>query len=76
MRFKMFIALMTAFCILFAASLSFGAAEGKTSGQPSAFLPSDKYEFSPVLEGNYVTHEFSIQNKGTGPLKIKKVTAG
>ena len=40
---------------------------------PAVFLPATRYEFDPVLEGQEVTHDFVIQNKGDGPLKVKKV---
>lgn len=44
--------------------------------QPSAFFPTTRYEFSPVLDGTKVVHDFIIQNKGSAPLKIEKVRTG
>ncbi len=43
---------------------------------PLAFLPESEYEFSPVLEGTTVTHDFIIQNKGDAELKINRVKTG
>ncbi len=41
--------------------------------QPSVHLPAVRYEFAPVLEGQEVTHNFVIQNKGNALLKVQKV---
>ena len=41
--------------------------------QPLAFLPIDRYQFDPVVEGQEVTHAFVVQNKGTASLEIQKV---
>ncbi len=43
---------------------------------PSAFLLSDKIDIPSVIEGDDVRHTFIIQNRGTAPLKIKKVKTG
>ena len=40
---------------------------------PAVYLPVFRYEFDPVLEGQEVTHDFVIQNKGDAPLKVQKV---
>jgi len=40
---------------------------------PAAYLPAVRYEFAPVLEGQEVTHNFVIQNKGNALLKVQKV---
>ena len=40
---------------------------------PSAYLPTARYEFTPVVEGQEVTHNFVIQNKGTAPLEVQRV---
>ena len=49
-----------------------------TQDQPhaSAFFPETSYEFTPVLDGAKVVHEFVIQNKGTTILKVEKVKTG
>lgn len=77
MRFKSFTAVIAAFCVLFSASVSLGTETvPEIQNVPAAFLPSDKYEFPSVVEGVDVIHNFIIQNKGTAPLKIEKVSAG
>jgi hypothetical protein len=40
---------------------------------PSAHFPQTGYEFSAVVEGQKITHDFVIQNKGTAPLHVQKV---
>jgi hypothetical protein len=42
----------------------------------SAFLPVAKWEFTPVVDGKAVIHDFVIQNKGNAPLNISKVKTG
>lgn len=43
---------------------------------PSAFFPETTFEFTPVLDGSKVVHEFVIQNKGTETLKVERVKTG
>ena len=43
---------------------------------PAAFFPQTLYEFSPVLDGANVVHEFAVQNKGTETLNIERVKTG
>ena len=43
---------------------------------PSAFFPQTHHEFSPVLEGTEVVHDFVIQNKGTATLNVERVKTG
>ena len=40
---------------------------------PLAHLAAPRYEFAPVLEGQEVTHDFVIQNRGSAALEIQKV---
>ena len=40
---------------------------------PVAYLPVARYEFAPVVEGQEVSHNFVIQNKGTALLEVQKV---
>jgi hypothetical protein len=40
---------------------------------PLAYLPAARYEFTPVAEGQKVSHNFVIQNKGTAPLEVQRV---
>ena len=56
-------------------SITLGAQE-ESNGAPSIFVPQPTHTFDPVFEGNPVSQDFVIQNKGTGPLNVKKVTGG
>ncbi len=47
-----------------------------TLKSPLVFFPQPKFEFPEVLEGNKVTHDFVIMNKGTDILKVEKVKSG
>jgi hypothetical protein len=55
------------------AGVGFGAQE---DAGPVAFFPQTLYEFSPVLDGAKVVHEFVIQNKGSATLNIERVKTG
>jgi len=52
---------------------TFLRAEEVKHGQPSAYLPEKIHEFGPTLSGSKVVYGFSIQNRGTATLEIKKV---
>jgi len=43
---------------------------------PKLALKEREFDFGKVKEGSRITHEFIIQNKGTAPLEIKKVSPG
>ena len=49
---------------------------GETQRQPSVFVPAALYEFEPVPDGEKIVHVFAVQNRGTAPLEIKKVSPG
>ncbi len=55
------------------AAVGFGAQEDT---EPVAFFPQTLYEFSPVLDGAKVVHEFVVQNKGSATLNIERVKTG
>jgi hypothetical protein len=40
---------------------------------PWAYFPAARYEFPPVVEGQEVSHNFVVQNKGNVPLEVQKV---
>lgn len=44
--------------------------------EPAAFLPQAHYQFEPVVEGTKVVHDFVLQNQGTAPLEIIKLSSG
>ncbi|CAB5163785.1 hypothetical protein D3OALGB2SA_5606 [Olavius algarvensis associated proteobacterium Delta 3] len=52
------------------------AAESQTPNRPKAVAPEPRFEFSTVVEGTEVTHDFVIENHGTAPLNIAKVQTG
>ena len=58
--------------ILFAAT---GFGDQNDAG-PTAVFPQTQYEFSPVLDGAEVVHEFVVQNKGNATLSIERVKTG
>ena len=44
--------------------------------EPVAFYPETLYEFSSVLDGSEVVHDFVVQNKGLATLQIERVKTG
>ena len=73
MKFKALAVFLIALLLTLYAAVCFGAQE---QSSPSVAFPETSYEFSPVLDGAKVVHEFVIQNKGTAPLKVEKVKTG
>jgi hypothetical protein len=55
------------------AAVSFG---DQDDAGPVVFFPQTLYEFSPVLDGAKVVHEFVVQNKGSATLNIERVKTG
>jgi hypothetical protein len=47
-----------------------------TQGTPSGSITDPSYKFDPVIEGDVVTHEFTLSNTGTAPLEILKIDSG
>ena len=73
MRGKILAALTAALLLTVFAAVCVGATND--SG-PSVFFLQTRHEFSPVLYGTKVVHEFVIQNKGTAILKVERVKTG
>ncbi|MCP4627953.1 MAG: DUF1573 domain-containing protein [bacterium] len=73
MKLKTTAVLSVALLLTLFATVSMG-----TQDQPnaSAFFPETSHEFTPVLDGAKVVHEFVLQNKGTAMLKVEKVKTG
>ena len=65
LAFALFPALFAAVC--------FGA---QNDAAPAVFFPQTSHEFSPVLDGTKVEHDFVIQNKGTATLIVERVKTG
>ena len=54
---------------------------GSKTGQvnrtgPVAELPSPVFEFSPVIDGTEILHDFVIRNTGNAELRIKQIKTG
>ena len=73
MSCKGFFTLIVIIGLTLFAAVGFGAQE---DAEPVAFFPQTLYEFSPVLDGTKVVHEFVIQNKGSATLNIERVKTG
>ena len=73
MKLKNFI--IFALCMFYSMPVLSGA-EDISQNVPSAFLPADHYEFSAVLDGAKISHDYIIQNRGTASLLIEKVKTG
>ena len=73
MSCKELLALATAIGLILFAAAGFGA---QNDAGPAAVYPQTLYEFSPVLDGAEVVHEFVVQNKGTATLNIERVKTG
>jgi hypothetical protein len=74
MKFKVFL-VITCVCgmLLFSDVTNASDTASEPAKQPLAYFPEKLHKFAPVLEGVEVTHDFSIQNKGTLPLVVEKV---
>ena len=68
--------ILTALAITLALFLLLPGAMAQDDGGPAVFFPQTRYEFSPVLDGDKVVHEFVIQNKGTQTLNVQRVKTG
>jgi hypothetical protein len=58
------------------AGYSFGNQDDSDPSTPSVYFPETSYEFSPVLDGSKVVHDFVVQNKGSATLKVDRVKTG
>ncbi len=47
-----------------------------SQGTPRITLTEPGFQFEPVIEGDVVVHEFTIQNSGNAPLEILKIQTG
>ena len=91
MKYKSFIVVGVAFLIMiigcekgtatspsnFEESKIMSADTRETSAKtPSITAPENSYEFSTVVDGVKVTHDFIVYNKGDGDLEISRVKTG
>jgi hypothetical protein len=63
---------VTTVVFLFISSILFAAETAQTK-LPVAVVPELSYEFPPVVEGEAVLHDFTIQNRGEAVLNILDV---
>jgi hypothetical protein len=63
---------LTGFLFLF----SFNMVRAQETRAPKVGLVEDMFDFKEVLEGEIITHAFTIQNKGNETLKIQQVKPG
>jgi len=43
---------------------------------PRLVVSEEVYDFGEVKEGEHISHDFIVKNKGSVPLEIKKVSPG
>ena len=48
----------------------------KTGKKPLLVLSETAHEFEPVADGTVVRHDFIIQNRGEGPLYLRRINDG
>lgn len=58
--------------MLIFASLPAGAGQ-TAAGVPAMMVPEPVFQFSPLLEGQKVTHTFIVENRGNAVLNIPKI---
>ncbi len=77
--------LLSVLAVLWGATVVFGAssqaaeqtsADAGTTGTPVVVMTGLTYEFTPVVDGTEITHDFPIKNTGNGPLAIERVRTG
>ena len=73
MRLKISLVVATAIVLSLYAAACVGAQDDSVA---TVFFPQTRYEFSPVLDGSRVVHDFVIQNKGTATLNVERVETG
>ena len=73
MRCKTCLLAAVAILLIFSVAVCFAA---ENDAAPSVFFPETHFEFSAVLEGSMVVHEFVIQNKGNATLNVDRVKTG
>ncbi len=47
-----------------------------TQGTPGIDIADPGFQFDPAIEGDVITHEFTVRNTGTAPLEILKIQSG
>jgi len=75
MKKGVFTGLFCGISLLCGMVLSYGA-EAPAQATGTVSFPEPIYAFDPVFEGQPVSHDFVVQNKGTGVLDVKRVAGG
>lgn len=52
------------------------SADTSIQGIPRITIPDPSYQFDPAIEGDVITHEFTLVNSGNAPLEILKLKTG
>ncbi len=73
MKVKCILPVVLVCCLLFLVA-GFCWAGPETTGSPVAYFPEKTYIFDPVVEGTEIIHDYVLQNKGSEPLLVEKVT--
>ena len=61
---------------VFGPAAAWSAEKSDADTAPRIVAPEPTYQFSPVVDGATVEHDFVIENRGGAPLKISKVKTG
>jgi hypothetical protein len=73
---KRFFLLMISFLWILPLSADAAASSSVTQDTPCIDLHDPSYQFEPAIEGDVITHEFTIGNSGNAPLEILKIQSG
>lgn len=60
-------------CVMLATYATFAQAENKAENVPVIEIMTPLYDFGEVPRGEIVKHDYTVMNKGTAPLEIKRV---
>ena len=72
MRSRTLCMILVLVCALWSGLQVWGV-EAVAAEVPAVVLPAPAFEFKPVPEGAEVKHDFIVQNRGDGLLKIAEV---
>ena len=76
MKFKSQAVLSVLSALVFLTLFSAACFATQDQPRPQVFFPETNYQFSAVLDGTKVVHDFVIQNKGSATLKVERVKTG
>ena len=73
---KWFFLLMLSFLWVVPLSADTGTSSSTPQNRPRITIPDPSYQFAPAIEGDVVTHEFTLVNSGNALLEILKIQTG